>query len=62
MDKDLYSSMVLAILLSTIIAPFSLRFTINFFAKRSMKEKFNQIQETLQDDDEIEAELKVRNL
>lgn len=57
-DKDLYSSMVLAILLSTIIAPFSLRFTINFFAKRAMQEKFDQIQETLQDEEEIEAELK----
>lgn len=59
-DKDLYSSMVLAILLSTIIAPFSLRFTINYFAKRTMQDKFDQIQETLndQDDEEIEAELK----
>ena len=35
-DKDLYSSIVLAILLSTIIAPFSLRFTIGYFNKRAM--------------------------
>ena len=35
-DKDLYSSIVLAILLSTIIAPFSLRFTITYFNKRAM--------------------------
>lgn len=35
-DKDLYSSIVLAILLSTIIAPFSLRFTIGYFNKRTM--------------------------
>jgi len=35
-DKDLYSSIVFAILLSTIIAPFSLRFTITYFNKRAM--------------------------
>ena len=35
-DKDLYSSIVLAILLSTIIAPFSLRFTISYFNKRAL--------------------------
>jgi hypothetical protein len=37
-DKDLYSSIVLAILLSTIIAPFSLRFTISYFNKKAMAE------------------------
>ena len=36
-DEDLYASIVFAILLSTIIAPFSLRFTINYFNKRSME-------------------------
>ncbi len=35
-DEDLYSSIVFAILLSTIIAPFSLRFTITYFNKRAM--------------------------
>jgi hypothetical protein len=35
-DKDLYSSIVLAILLSTILAPFSLRFTISYFNKKTM--------------------------
>jgi hypothetical protein len=35
-EKDLYSSIVLAILLSTIIAPFSLRLTIGYFNKRAM--------------------------
>jgi len=35
-DKDLYSSIVLAILLSTIIAPFSLRFTISYFNKKAL--------------------------
>lgn len=34
-DEQLYSSIVLAILLSTIIAPFSLRFTINYFNKKA---------------------------
>ena len=37
-DIDLYSSIVLAILLSTIIAPFSLRFTINYFNKKNMED------------------------
>jgi Kef-type K+ transport system membrane component KefB len=36
--EDLYSSIVLAILLSTIIAPFSLRFTISYFNKRALAE------------------------
>jgi hypothetical protein len=34
-DTKLYSSIVLAIFLSAIIAPFSLRFTINFFNKKA---------------------------
>lgn len=37
-ERQLYSSIVLAILLSTILAPFSLRFTINYFNKRAMKD------------------------
>ena len=37
-DTKLYSSIVLAILLSTIIAPFSLRFTINHFNKKAQRE------------------------
>lgn len=37
-DQDLYSSIVLAILLSTILAPFSLRFTISYFNKRALEE------------------------
>ena len=37
-DQDLYSSIVLAILLSTILAPFSLRFTISYFNKRALQE------------------------
>ncbi len=36
MSTELYSSVVLAILLSTIIAPFSLRFTIGYFNKRAI--------------------------
>jgi len=37
-DKKLYASVVFAILLSTIIAPFSLRFTINYFNKKAQRE------------------------
>jgi len=38
LDGDLYSSIVLAILLSTVIAPFSLRFTIHYFEKKTFQE------------------------
>jgi len=34
-DKDLYASLVLAVLLSTIIPPFLLRFTIGYYNKRA---------------------------
>mmetsp|Transcript_27971 Transcript_27971/g.42849 ORF Transcript_27971/g.42849 Transcript_27971/m.42849 type:complete len:809 (+) Transcript_27971:202-2628(+) len=34
-EKDLYASIVLAVLLSTIIPPFALRFTITYFAKKA---------------------------
>ena len=37
-NEELYSSIVLAILLSTIIAPFSLRFTMSHFNKRALQE------------------------
>jgi len=37
-DQKLYSSIVLAILLSTIIAPFSLKFTINHFNKKALQQ------------------------
>ena len=33
-DKDLYASLVLAILISTIIPPFALRFTISYYNKK----------------------------
>jgi Sodium/hydrogen exchanger family len=33
-DKDLYASVVLAVLISTIIPPFCLRFTINYYNKK----------------------------
>lgn len=36
--KDLYASVVLAVLLSTIIPPFALRFTINYYNKKAEKE------------------------
>ncbi len=57
-DEELYSSIVLAILLSTIIAPFSLRFTINYFNKKNMKdlEEAEALQAEVGDvDDELKA-------
>lgn len=36
-SKDLYASIVLAVLISTIIPPFALRFTISYFNKKSEK-------------------------
>ena len=54
-SKDLYSSIVLAILLSTIIAPFSLRFTITYFNKRAMAAVVSAEKEmaTRNDDEEL---------
>lgn len=37
-DKDQYASVVLAVLLSTIIPPFLLRFTISYYTKKAEKE------------------------
>ena len=34
-DKDLYASVVLAVLISTIIPPFALRFTISYYNKKA---------------------------
>jgi len=48
-DPDLYSSVVLAILLSTIIAPFSLRYTITYFNKRTI-EKVDKVEEEMKGD------------
>lgn len=57
-DSKLYSSVVLAILLSTIIAPFSLRFTINYFnkkAKREVEAAEGIVKEQGDIDDELKA-------
>jgi Kef-type K+ transport systems, membrane components len=57
-DTKLYSSIVLAILLSTIIAPFSLRLTINYFnkkAKREVEAAEGIVKEQGDIDDELKA-------
>jgi len=51
-DLDLYSSVVLAILLSTIIAPFSLKYTISYFNKRALVDVENAEKEMLTGDAE----------
>lgn len=56
-DKELYSSIVLAILLSTIIAPFSLRFTISYFNKRALHE-VEMAEEMHKEGGNIESQLK----
>jgi len=49
---DLYSSVVLAILLSTVIAPFSLKYTINYFNKKALEDVKNAETEMLTGDAE----------
>jgi len=46
-EIDLYSSVVLAILLSTIIAPFSLKYTISYFNKKALEDVENAEKEML---------------
>jgi len=55
-DIELYSSVVLAILLSTIVAPFSLKFTISYFNKRALEDVENAEKEMLSGD--MEDQLK----
>ncbi len=55
--EDLYSSIVLAILLSTIIAPFSLRFTITYFNKKALAE-VEDAEGMIQKQGDIDDELK----
>lgn len=51
-DIELYSSVVLAILLSTIVAPFSLKYTISYFNKRALVDVENAEKEMLGGDAE----------
>lgn len=55
--KQLYSSIVFAVLLSTIVAPFSLRFVINHFSKRAMEEIENAEKLHLEMENDIEDQL-----
>ena len=54
-DQSLYSSIVLAILLSTVIAPFSLRYTINKYSARGKLSMSISGNDKLK---ELEAEIK----
>jgi len=65
-DKDLYASLVLAVLISTIIPPFALRFTISYYNKkgeeavaRAAEEEEQREQSTLEitkgDDDLVDG-------
>lgn len=55
-DEELYSSVVLAILLSTIVAPFSLKFTISYFNKQALEDVEKAEQEMLNVD--VEDQIK----
>jgi len=61
LDGDLYSSIVLAILLSTVIAPFSLRFTIHYFEKKSFQEieDAEELEKVRQESGNSEEQLKL---
>mmetsp|Transcript_10833 Transcript_10833/g.14344 ORF Transcript_10833/g.14344 Transcript_10833/m.14344 type:complete len:780 (+) Transcript_10833:171-2510(+) len=50
-DKDLYASVVFAVLLSTIFPPFLLRYTINYYNKKSEELVRKAAEEELQLDD-----------
>ena len=58
----MYSSIVLAILLSTVIAPFSLRFTIHYFEKKTFQEieDAEELEKVRQETGNSEEQLKVR--
>jgi len=56
-EIDLYSSIVLAILLSTIVAPFSLKYTIGYFNKRALEDVEEAEKEMLKGGD-MEEQLK----
>ena len=57
-DKDLYASVVLAVLLSTIIPPFALRFTISYYNKKAEE----QVQKLAQDEMDRQHELEDETL
>lgn len=55
-DKQLYASVVLAVLLSTIFPPFLLRFTISYYHKRAEAEIHQLAEEEMKKNHELEAE------
>lgn len=55
-DKDLYASVVLAVLISTIIPPFLLRFTISHYKKKAEEELRKLAESEMEKHHELEAE------
>lgn len=55
-DKDQYASVVLAILLSTIIPPFLLRFTISYYTKKAEQELQDLANEEMDRNHKLEAD------
>jgi len=55
-DKDLYASVVLAVLFSTIIPPFLLRFTISYYHKRTESDIQQLADDEMKKNHELEAD------
>eukprot|EP00978_Attheya_sp_CCMP212_P006962 scaffold16242_cov55-Attheya_sp.AAC.9 len=55
-DKDLYASVVFAVLLSTIFPPFLLRFTINYYNKKAEEMVRKAAEEQLEQSNDVEAD------
>jgi Kef-type K+ transport system membrane component KefB len=54
-DKDLYASIILAVLLSTIVPPFLLRFTINYYNKKAEQELQDMANDEMDRNHKLEA-------
>ena len=54
-SKDLYASVVLAVLLSTIIPPFLLRFTINYYNKKAEETVKQVVQDEMKRKHDLES-------
>lgn len=61
-DPDLYASVVLAVLLSTIIPPFALRFTINYYNKRAEEDLAEIAEKEMQRNHDLEADTEQTDL
>ena len=54
-DKDLYASIVLAVLISTIIPPFALRFTISYYNKKAEEAVKRVVQDEMRRKHDLES-------